>query len=276
MRDIIIVGSGIIGATVSAVLRKQGMDVLTLDDRRLLAGTTPSGGHLKPSWFGGMKKTDYEPAMELLDSTWELLAEEFKLWPTWVKTTVYRVNTDKVLLAPYTFATVQKIEHLDNYPVVRYLGGEERCRLLLVAAGAWCNQLLPQFNITAKRGVSYRFRKTLEEPFIKPWAPYKQIVAHQQSAEEVWVGDGTAILDKNWTDLIARKCLGRCRSALGLGRDLPLRTLEGLRPYTTNNGDPCLFTSVGPRAWIATGAGKMGTIAAGWVARRLLRMVAGK
>src|SRR6266403_1777366 len=79
VRDVIVVGAGIIGATVSKALADQGRDVLTLDDGRPLSGTGPSGGHLKSSWFGGMEKEEWEPAMELLNETWGLIEEEFLL-----------------------------------------------------------------------------------------------------------------------------------------------------------------------------------------------------
>lgn len=269
MRDVIVIGCGIIGATVGLALKKQGRDVLILDDKRPLAGTGPSGGHLKPSWFSGMKKTEYEPAMELLDDVWGLKTEEFVLRPTPLTTTVYRVDTDQVLATEHQVATVTALEQLNNYPLVRWDGGEDRTRLLVVAAGVWCSELLKGLDITSKQGVSFRFTGQLKQPFIAPWAPYKQVVAHQQTADQIWVGDGSAILPENWTEERTQQCQDRCRSMLGLKFSY-LNATMGLRPYCKTGNDPCLLKQIGPRCWVATGAGKSGTIGAGWAARRIL------
>jgi len=276
MRDAIVVGSGVIGATVAEALKKQGRDVLVLDDEQPLAGSRPSGGHLKPSWFSGMKKADYEPAMELLADVWGMTSEQFKLWPTGIKVTVYRVDTDVLVQTEKTVAHVSSVAHINNYPSVHFAASdsekivEERCRLLVLATGVWAGELIPGVQCIAKQGVSFRFAGKVV-PFIKPWAPYKQVVAHQQGQNEIWVGDGSAILPQNWTDDRTKQCLERCRGAIKANEKSPLRVLTGLRPYCkTTGGDPCLLQQLGPRAWVATGAGKSGTIAAGWVARRIL------
>lgn len=273
IKDLIVVGCGIIGATVAKSMVEQGRDVLVLDDQRPIGGTGPSGGHLKPSWFGGMKKTDYEPAMELLDDTWGLEEEQFRIWPTSATVTVYRVDTDQVVQYPRTVDTVVGLQHLNNYPLVKTVKGEYRCRLLVVATGVWAADLIPGVKVVAKQGVSFRLQGKLQnnQGLIKPWAPFKQVVAHQQSPNEIWVGDGSTIIPTNWTKERTGDCLRRCQHAVK-GLDwLVSKTLHGLRPYCETEGtDPCLLRKIGPRAWLATGAGKSGTIAAGWVARRLL------
>ena len=278
MRDAIIIGCGIIGTTVGLYLRKLGMDVLMLDAGRSDAGTIPSGGHLKPSWFGGMKKSEYEPAMKVLDDVWGLKEEKFKVWPTFIRATVYRVDTDIVVATPRTIATVTRFHNLDTSPIVVYkmhskIGEivEEPCRYLVVATGSWIEELVPEIKAKSKRGVSFRFSGHLKEPFINPWAPYQQIVAHQQGPSEIWIGDGSALLEKSWTDDRTKQCLTRCSKQLkGCSH---LRTLTGLRPYCESGNDPCLFRRLGPRAFAATGAGKSGTISAGWVVRKILETI---
>ncbi len=273
MKDCIVIGCGIIGATVALALRKQGREVTIYDEGKEKAGTIPSGGHLKPSWFGDMPKSEYEPAMELLDDIWGLKEEEFKIVLTGLKTTVYRVDTDVVVATPRISLGVQDISHLDNYPLLKFKDGtEERCRLLIVAAGVWCSELLPEIKIVGKQGVSFRYQGRIKEAFINPWAPYKQIVAHQQSQSEIWVGDGSAILASNWTEERTSQCETRCRKAMGTGvASKPSRTLLGLRPYCETGKDPCLLKRVSKRCWVATGAGKSGTIGAGWAAGRIIQ-----
>ncbi len=274
MTDVIVIGGGIIGATVAEYFSRKSRGVMLLDDGRPMSGTGPSGGHLKPGWFGGMKKAEYTPAMELLDECWGLKEEQFLTYPTEKFTTVYRVDTDKVL-AWSTFASVKEtvtgIDKLHNYPIVRTsTGREEQCRLLVVAAGAWAHQLVEVGDLRAKQGVSFRLKGVLKDPLIKPWAPYKQVTAHQQTSDTIWCGDGSALLPPNWTNARTDECLIRCRVAVG---EKPLISINtGWRPYCTpaKATDPCLLRKLGPRAWLATGAGKSGTIAAGWVLRRLL------
>lgn len=274
MVDAIVVGCGIIGATVTAALRRQGRETIVIDDARPMRGTAPSGGHLKPSWFGGMAKTDYEPAIQLLDDVWGLISEDFVIRPIGTKTTVYRVDTSLVESYERTIGEVLSVANRDDTPVVTWkaVSGEryaQECRLLVIATGHWAGELCPEIKVSQRQGVSFRFSGQLEQPFIKPWAPYKQVVAHQQSDNEIWVGDGTTIMPKNWTDMRTRKCLGRCRMAIDAGTAQPLRVLTGIRPYCKTGKDPCLLQQVHKSVWVATGAGKSGTIAAGWSAGRI-------
>lgn len=278
--DAIIVGGGIVGGTVSAALRGAGMSVLTLDDARAGAGTPPSGGHLKPSWFGGMPRAEYEPAMELLARVWGMTEERFIIQEPLLgvglkRVTIYRVDTDKFRadVAPYlTPGTVTSVRpgrvtftDLDGDVV------EAEAPLIVVAAGSWTDRLVPVKGLEAKKGVSFRLGAEVPEGIVRPWAPYKQVVVHQQSPGEVWAGDGSALLAKNWTAARTVECLARCRRVVG--EDAPtLETRTGLRPYcpTVGKTDPCLLRETAPGVWAATGAGKSGTIAAGWVAVRLL------
>lgn len=280
VKEVVVIGAGIIGSTVTKSLRAEGKEVTLLDSGNNLNGTAPSGGHLKPSWFAGMSKDDYTPAMDLLEKIWGLSESEFVVRPTGVKTTVYRVDTDLVISTPKTKAIVTGIKLSGDLPEVTYKTHLSvttvQTRLLVVAAGVWCEELLPEvFNgnkILRKQGASFRLEHNLESEFIQPWAPYKQIVAHQQEPNEIWIGDGSTILESNWTQERTLECLRRCTKAVG-GKPEVLRITTGLRPYCKPlvKKDPCLLTKPHPRVWVATGAGKSGTIGAGWVASRIIR-----
>jgi glycine/D-amino acid oxidase-like deaminating enzyme len=270
MKDTIIVGSGIIGATLKRALEKRGREVTIFDDRREMSGTVPSGGHLKPSWLSGMAKDQYEPAIEMLDETWDLKREQFIIKPSFIKALVYRVDTDVVMKQPFTRATVLNIDRFDGAPLVMTSIGHFRCKLLIICAGVWCDELVDDMDITPKQGVSFRFEGK-RQPFIKPWAPYKQIVAHQQGPNELWIGDGSAILPKNWDDARTESCLNRCRKTLTRKKTEPLKMLMGLRAYCKTGKEPCLVNRLGPRAWVVTGAAKLGTVAAGWSAVKIIK-----
>ena len=269
MEDFIVIGGGIVGTTIGLALRNTGMKGQIVDDGRSMGGTAPSGGHLKPSWLGGMSKQQYEPAIELLADTWDLLEEQFVIRPTGIKTTVYRIDTDKVLAVPKLVQRARKLGDLKGFPMVSLGKSSYRCKLLVIAAGVWCNELVETgLEITLKQGVSFRVAGKVT-PFIKPWAPYKQVVAHQQNLNSIWIGDGSTILAKNWTPERTQQCRKRCATALGSNR--VQRTITGIRPYVKKlKGVPCVVKQIYKRVWVATGAGKLGTIAAGWAARRIL------
>ena len=274
IHDAIVVGAGIIGATVTKALRAQGRDVLLLDSKEEMSGTAPSGGHIKPNWIGGMAKQDYNDAMETLAKVWKIEEAQFKIWPTWIKAVVYRVDTDIVMTyGPYLRAKVTKVFTDREHPAVEFTNKGANCtaegKILVIAAGVWCDRLIPSCIIRPKQGVSFRFPGVVE-PFIKPWAPYKQVVVHQQGPNELWVGDGSAIIPQNWDNDRTNKCMNRCKNALGMNEVEPIRTLFGLRPYCETNGKPCLLQKFGEHTWLATGAAKLGTIAAGWVAKEIL------
>lgn len=273
MRDAIVIGSGIMGATIGAALRTKGMDVMILDDRRPMSGTFPSGGHLRPAWFGKMSKEQYLPAMDLLDKTWGMSSEEYLETPSNKKTVMHRVDTDKVLASEFMSRTVLEIGHLNNYPSVSlaYREEAERCRLLVVAAGVWCQELLGKAPMCVfKQGVSFRVLGTTDN-IIHTWAPYKQVVTHQQQSDKFWIGDGTAIIAKNWTEQREEASRQRCSAAVRRPFPKSIEVRTGYRPYVKHADDvPCLLEQITPRCWLATGAGKSGTISAGWAATQIL------
>lgn len=283
MWDAIVIGAGIIGTTVTAKLRAEGREVLLLDDARPGSGTGASGGHLRPSWFGSMKSEAWEPAMSTLDEIWTLHKDLFHVKTTGELVEVFRVDTDKVMEYPRTISRVNAVEQLWNFPIVHHGEGQsDRCRLLVVSAGVWCNEidesLMGGHAIKSKHGVSFRFKAQIPSPYIQPWAPYKQIVAHQQTPSEIWIGDGMAILSQNWSKDKTKACLDRCLATLPdtMVPQHP-RIILGARPYSVPLApdQPCYLKRVHPRCWVATGAGKSGTIAAGFVANRIAGQTSG-
>jgi glycine/D-amino acid oxidase-like deaminating enzyme len=291
VKDVIVIGAGIIGATIAKAFTAKGREVLLMDANLSMPGTAPSGGHMRPQWFGNLK-TGYEPAMGLLDQTWGVIEEEYLVYPAKSRRqlkgvgqprgeVVYRVDIDQVLAYPRTLAQAISIGGAEERPVVYYrqLGvpdaetEAEHARLVVVAAGLWSDQLIRELEIKGKVGVSFRIGGHLAQPFIKPWAPYRQIVAHQQEGDKIWVGDGTALLTKSWKPDQSTLCWTRCSEAVQDQADvltMPQARL-GVRPYCETGGDPCLIHRASKRVWAVTGSGKNGTIAAGWAALRLLK-----
>jgi len=284
MKDMIVVGAGVIGTTITKTFRELGMDVTLVDAKREGAGTPPSGGHLKPSWFSGMTKDDYTPALDILENAWGLNETQFTLRPSKKTATVYRVDTDLITSFSSENRKVTRVFIDGKYPRIIYKDkwgySEDECKYLVLCTGVWAS-LFPEFfednPIKRKQGISFRFPMQLHNgPFIQPWAPYKQIVAHQQTDSLVWAGDGSVILEDNWTPERTYQCKRRCAKALKTVMLQPRETRWGLRAYCshTSKKDPCLLTQPGhKRVWIATGSGKSGTIAGGWVTHRLIASI---
>ena len=278
MLDALVIGKGIFGVTIAKALEQSGRKVLVLDNHEPLAGSPPSGGHMKPSWFSGLGKYVYDPGLETLENLFGFTEEKYSIYPLpkGVSVSVFRLDIDKALLFKHNRAEVTAIDLLEtSTPQVTCIYQDKeiklRCRLLVVAAGVWCQQLLPskfpKKSLVGKTGVSFRFAGQIS-PFIKPWAPYRQIVANNVTPDSIWVGDGTAILSKNWTEDRAVVCEARCKSALKI-TDKPIKKIEGIRPYCAKQ--KFCVEKIGKAAWVATGAGKHGTVVAGYAAQLIAR-----
>lgn len=278
MNDVIVVGGGIVGATIGKALKMQGREVLILDDNKALGGSRPSGGHIKPSWVPMLEHGTITKSLQMLERIWGVKSEEFMVRETEKHTTMFRVDMDKVMEYEKTMAKVTSLAGLQKpHPVVNCTGlGVLQCKLLIVAAGVWCPELIKgigmKYRMQSKRGISFRYSGKLKEPFIEQWAPYKQIVAHQQEANEIWVGEGSAILQANWTQERSKACEQRCREALETTQS-PTSIYHGCRPYAlpVDPSHPCLFLKLGPSAYLVTGTGKLGTVSAGWAAERIIK-----
>ena len=155
--------------------------------------------------------------------------------------------------------------------------GEEEFEpdLLVVCAGAWTAKLVGSRwtgGTDYKKGISFRMKQDLPRPFVKPWAPYKQVVAHQQGDQEIWIGDGTAILSKNWKEGHVIQCRKRCLKAVNLHENAIIREIVGVRGYNKHDkSQPCLFRKLANHTYVVCGAAKNGTIAAGWAAQEIVR-----
>ena len=277
MYDVIVVGNGIMGATISAALRQQHMEVLTIDDGREGSGTKPSGGHIKFSW-SGMRPELYAPAFRLLDDLWGLNEEKFLILPQNKEDTLFRLDIDLMRAKASENCHIGKVTRItgsSNFVEVLLGIGEQRyrARYLVLATGVWANELVNTgTDIQSKTGVSFRAKGQLKKQFIKQWAPNKQIVAHQQSTDQIWIGDGSALLNKNWTESRTIECHKRCIASLSFNHPF-VNTLVGNRPYVSKEqlgGDPCYFRQLSPRTYVVTGAGKRGTIASAWASLQLI------
>ena len=280
--DIVVVGAGIMGATIAQAFRVlQEREVMLIDGQHPLSGTKASGGSVKPSHLTGLDKDSEKLSLDMLDSLWGLEKETFVVRPSggFLKADVYQIDMDKVFGVEQVLGEVTKIGRKGGVPcVVAELDGRMevvRCNLLIVAAGMGCSKLIPKMGLDlyAKQGVSFIFPGKLEQAFVQAWAPYKQITVHNFSHNgemTIWGSDGSALKPDNWSSERTLECRNRIMKAAKLKQ--PLETVLGLRPFHKSNSKPCYMEELSEGMWVVTGAGKFGGIAAGWASHKLLEL----
>jgi glycine/D-amino acid oxidase-like deaminating enzyme len=276
MTDTIVVGAGLFGQIITAELRRQGQQVLMLDRREPLAGSGPAACLMKPSWFSGLGRAVYEPALETLDHLYHLRDLTFDVHVgksgKIAQARVHWVDPRDVLDKEFRHCSVLQVA---AGRVVLSTGETLEARNIIVAAGVWTETLLRQYAQGWQRGMAALYPGARPEGrgVIKAWAPYRQLVGFDR-LDGLWVGDGSAIKHANWTQGREEEILAReTKLARRLVGSSPLpqpRLLQGLRPYWKGAG-PCLLERVEEGLWVASGGAKNGTLSAGWAAWRLAR-----
>lgn len=270
-----VIGAGLFGSIIAAQLRAAGRTVTVIDDARPASGSRPAACLMKPSWFSSMPREEVEASLGLLDRLYGVQGLAFTLRPTGLKATVHWVDPAKVLKGEDLRARVREIVRWEKSWKICFANDRGIMRppifvdRVVVATGVWTEELAPIFKglVTGQAGVAFLApNQTVDEPFIKVWAPYKQIVAFNRG-DGAWVGDGSSIKAANWTDEHETTSYYRCKDAFGCTDNV--RPLFGIRPYV--KGRPYLLDEPYPGYWVATGGAKNGTVAAGWVAHDLDR-----
>ena len=276
--DAIIIGAGLFGQIINKKLIAQGRKTLMLDSNRDMAGSKPAACLMKPSWFHGLGKDVYKPALETLGDLYDIQDIKFTLRP--MKTggkigssTVHWINPAHILSGEVTAGNVISIDaNCVSWSNLTSGGIHLDCaHLIIVSAGIWTENLLPQYKQTAQRGVAFLHpdRQLLKEPFIYPWAPYRQLVGFDRG-DGTWLSDGTAIKAENWTSAREWNAYERCTKATGQHPHTIMSALHGLRPYAKGH-KPCLLEEARPGVWVASGGAKNGTLAAGYCAYEIAR-----
>ena len=277
--DAIVIGAGLFGSIIAAELRSRDLNVLVIDDMWPGSGSKPAACLMKPSWYAGLGEDVAKPALELLDRLYGVHQIKFKVSLT--SANVFWVAPSDIL--PRTMPWYGSVGHVEAVPggwqvTAAPLGGGTEdlvcsAPLLVVAAGIWTPQLAQvDGGLKAQAGMAFLWpNMQLDQPFIDPWAPYRQLVAFNRG-DGLWVGDGSAIKEENWnqarTDMVYERC-ARAVGRLGFGDVENGRAVGifGIRPYSAMK--PCYLKEEQPGLWVATGGAKNGTMAAGWCAHQI-------
>lgn len=270
MFDVIVVGTGLFGSTIAHALAKDGASVLTIDDLRPDSGSRPAACLMRPSWFSGLGKEVYDPALETLSELFGVEEISFKVLKGNVS--VFWCDPRNILLRPSVQARVTKIEGVGSGYEVSLLKHEPmKARAVVLATGVWAPQLARMDELpVGQAGMACLWpNATIDQPFIHVWAPYKQVTAFNRG-DGLWVGDSNSVRWDKWSESSAQKTERRCSVAINQLTVKPQR-LFGVRPYV--NRKPCYLEEANPNFWVATGGAKNGTIAAAWCAHKLRKIL---
>jgi hypothetical protein len=275
--DAVVIGAGIFGSVITKALRKKNMSVLTLDCKYANSGSAPAACLMRPSWASSMSKENYAAAIAQLDDLVGVqdIVFQLPLAGGLKGSATVQWCDPKLLLLPeeeVTFGLVKRVGAGGRLSWETQYTNDEglfivASKLVIVAAGIWSQILNSEATVTGQAGVAWLWPKAkIEEPFIKVWAPYKQLVAFNRG-DGLWVGDGTSV--KNWQDKYRIASLARCRAVVSATEEP--RVLFGYRPYVQWLDTPCMFKQTQRGLWVATGGAKNGTLAAGWCADQISR-----
>lgn len=266
-KNIIVVGGGLFGSIAAAFAREHGAQVTVIDAGYPLAGSRASGCVLAPSWLSALTPEQIEQAMSVLEGLYKV---EDITFTTHLKLAfkAKRVNPASILRRPDVKARVTAV----GDGVVDTEDGQKFRGVVLVTAGAWCKALLPQMpDIRRLYGASLWFPGAqLPTPRLHVYAPYRQAVAFNMDGRQVWMGDGTALVEKTWTkeqDARLAATRARAKSLFKLGGES--RATVGIRPYVEGHKEG-YFEKLAPRLYVSTGGAKNGTVLAAYNAWRFV------
>ena len=242
---IIIVGAGLFGSIAADVARRAGHEVVTIDAQKQYRASPAAGCVIKPSWLASIEKSRIQNGIAVLREIYGV--EDFQLKANLgIMLDVQRVNPDKVLRKP----DVKGV----------YVPAKHKGDVVLIAAGIWSADLVPNMpKMKWLTGASARFDGQLPEGRLDVYAPYRQAVAFNINKKQVWFGDGTAILFKNWEE--ATRLKSSAERAQKFGLRAKTSWTVGCRPYVEGHKAGFLH-KVKKDLWVSTGGAKNGIVLA--------------
>lgn len=264
---IIIVGAGLFGSMAAALCRKQGLGVTVIDAYFDLAASKCSSGLMRRSWLAGLGEDKISKGMAVLQQLYAIEEKQFLLEPAKKNVSLLWVNPKLVLRPPDIREEVTTVRE----GTVTLRTGKTFTGKVLVAAGAFCNSLvmLPH---TKKLIGSALLLPGKTPALMQVYAPYRQAIAFNISQSEIWAGDGTAIIEKNW-NAEQRIALLKDRSRKFFDLDVRKSKIRiGARPYVQGHKQG-YFAKVEKNTWVSTGGAKNGTLLAAYQAQLFLEAI---
>lgn len=288
--DVVVIGTGIVGGTITRYFRSKGVEVLTVDSKQKLAASKCSFGVWKESWINESIKQQVEEGLKISDLLFEI--EELQFTEEGKKETLKRINVNQMVLTNQVDVVGHAKLVRDNFVLVNQAESPGDTMYLkqikiiarkgiLICAGAYTNEILkdsdliPKSTLDAYWGIIVKMRGKIQENRIKTWAPYKQSVLLQDDGNHIAFGDGCTVknpieADRRLKNVIDRMELHKLYILDQQKDKFHLNTeqeFKGLRPYIGKNDS--LINQYGKKIWAITGTAKNGTILAGWLAKTM-------
>jgi len=261
--DVIVVGAGLFGSIAATLARKRGASVTVIDSGEAYAASQASGCVLKPSWLSSLSKEEIATGYGVLNSLYSVQDLVFRA-NLGVTVKAQHVNPRKIIVKPDRVGKVVKVRD----GVVTLLNGEVLRGKVLIAAGIWSQGIIDMPPIKGLFGASLRFpRQQLPEPRLVVYAPYRQAVALNID-KDVWMGDGTALIEKSWSLDRIDLTVARANDLFGLTGAFKYNV--GARPYVEGHKGG-FYARRGNHTWISTGGAKNGTMLAALFAHRFVK-----
>lgn len=299
MRRACVIGAGLYGSQIATALEERGYLVVVVDDKRPLSGSAAAACLIKAEWIKGLGSAVTVPAFQFLTSHYK----QYK--PGWVnplnqmngafyyepreilRKDLVEATVVNVLPNGYGATVVVDVDDPDTVPYAEFAygirGGSFEVKttfdVVVVATGVWTPELLRHIphhgvEVTGKIGTALTWNGSLPcQSFVSPWAPYKQIVGLQRN-HDYWLGDGSALLVKSYTEERKNQSTRRCIAEILKQVPqlaFPDQVIDGIRPYTDDIHGVC--RQVHPGIWAATGARKNGTLLGAYCAQKIAKEV---
>lgn len=256
MPILLVVGAGLFGSQAAAWARIKGIEAMVFDPGLAGAASPAAAGLFKEAWAGKKGREHYHRALPLLERLYGIRS----------------VCLGREAGSPEQLLFVPPGVILEAMPKRQQVtaigdgwleaGGQRQEGWVYVAAGVWCEKLLPGVSVHGKAGASFLFAG--ESPGrMRELVPSGQAIAFVRDPGTTYFSDGTA--EREYTGDHESTTLERA-AAMGL-TGVPVRRHWGWRPYAT--GGP-VFRKLGSRLWVGTGGRKMGTILGASFARQLV------
>ena len=277
--NVVIVGAGLFGCIAAALARAEGHRVTLIGKSRPYEASPASGCVLAPSWLNALSKADVASALAVLGDLYRLHDLEFRTH-LGVKFKAQRVHTPDVLVRPDLTANVTKVTNgkvwYNDSQGVHHISLPKE-GVVLVAAGIWTGELVDIPPMRPLYGCSLRIKGQAAEPRLSVYAPYRQAVMFNMTRNDVWFGDGTALIQKTWEAEFASRITSTKERAAHLLEAKPnspevvgAKVTVGARPYVEGH-KAGFYAKLAPRLFVSTGGAKNGTVLAALHALRFVR-----
>jgi len=280
--DVVIIGSGIFGSTISRYLEKKGVEHVVIDANHEYSGSKCSAGVWKDSWINDKIKERVLSGISLVDKMYGIETLEFHNKKENLKEEIYYVDVKKILLPKKTVIkdSVLKIEN----DTVTLTSGEvyKANKAVILAAGAFVDKILVNsgylpMGVDKYWGNCFFIKsEELEENFIDVCATYRQLVCFQKTDGDFYFSNGSTVknpksnddprIEKNTDRLFLQS------TKIGIKTSQIVGMKEGFRPYLKDKGQD-FVQKVDEKLIVTTGGAKNSTILSGYIAKKVFKTI---